>query len=135
MLGISSFSKAFFLHPETEQLYGRVLLGKGPLGDALYPLYFRADVGPSVVPTTQDLCDLTLRYLPPDQLGLSREDLPRSRWPQPRRHLPPFHEGFTDYLRAVGPGVYVGLGFRTAATELNPPLYFLMVEERRDTVA
>ena len=50
-LGISSFSKAFFLHPGTEQLYGRVLLGKGPLGDALYPLYFKASVGPSVVPS------------------------------------------------------------------------------------
>lgn len=51
VLGISSFSKAFFLHPATEQLYGRVLLGKGPLGDVLYPLYFKASVGPSVVPS------------------------------------------------------------------------------------
>ena len=51
VLGISSFSKAFFTHPSTEQLYGRVLLGKGPLGDLLFPLYFRADVGPAVVPS------------------------------------------------------------------------------------
>lgn len=32
-------------------LYGRVLLGKGPLGDLLYPLYFRARVGTAVVPS------------------------------------------------------------------------------------
>jgi len=52
LLGISRFSKAFFLHPEhPERLYGRVLLGKGPLGDLLYPLYFRADVGSAVVPS------------------------------------------------------------------------------------
>lgn len=133
-LGISSFSKAFFLHPGTEQLYGRVLLGKGPLGDALYPLYFKASVGPSVVPTTQELCDMTLQYLPPDRLGLDREDLPRSAWPRPRPHLPPFHEGFTDYLRAVAPGVYVGLGYRTASTEVNEPLYFLMVQDRLDSL-
>ena len=77
VLGISSFEKAFFLRPaageaasgsgssggsgtssggasragEEEALYGRVLLGKGPLGDLLFPLYFKADVGPSVVPS------------------------------------------------------------------------------------
>lgn len=134
VLGISSFSKAFFLHPQTEQLYGRVLLGKGPLGDALYPLYFKASVGPSVVPTTQELCDMTLQYLPPDRLGLGAEELPRSSWPRPRRHLPPFHDGFTDYVRAVAPGVYVGMGYRTASTEVNEPLYFLMVQDRVDSL-
>ena len=179
VLGVSSFSKAFFLQPGSEQLYGRVLLGKGPLGDLLYPLYFKATVGPCVVPSepaatagagwgagvglsaahtrgcsallasilpqtmsrhittaggwcvalgsvhsllphlyrcfactvpaaTQELCDMRLDYLPPQQLGLARDDLPRSMWPTPRPHLPPFHEGFTDYLRAVAPGVYVG---------------------------
>ncbi len=51
---------------------------------------------------------MTLQYLPPDRLGLAPDELPRSAWPRPRAHLPPFHEGFTDYLRAVAPGVYVG---------------------------
>ncbi|EFN59920.1 hypothetical protein CHLNCDRAFT_49358 [Chlorella variabilis] len=134
VLGVSSFSKAFFLQPGSEQLYGRVLLGKGPLGDLLYPLYFKATVGPCVVPTTQELCDMRLDYLPPQQLGLARDDLPRSMWPTPRPHLPPFHEGFTDYLRAVAPGVYVGLGYRTASTEPNDPLYFLMVHQRIESL-
>lgn len=53
---------------------------------------------------------MTLQYLPPDRLGLGAEELPRSSWPRPRRHLPPFHDGFTDYVRAVAPGVYVGCG-------------------------
>ena len=60
---------------------------------------------------TQELCDLTLQYLPPDSLGLrggGAADLPRSWWPAPAAPLPPFHEGYTDYLRAVAPGVYVG---------------------------
>lgn len=51
---------------------------------------------------------MVLRYLPPQALGLSRADLPRGLWPNPRPQLPPFHEGFTDYIRAVAPGVYVG---------------------------
>lgn len=34
-----------------QELYGRVLLGKGPLGDLLYPLYFKAHVGTFVVPS------------------------------------------------------------------------------------
>jgi hypothetical protein len=51
VLGVSRFSKAFFLQPGSEVLYGRVLLGKGPLGDLLYPLYFQASVGTAVVPS------------------------------------------------------------------------------------
>lgn len=50
--GLSRFGAAFFLHPDTEALHGRVLLGKGPL-DLLYPLYFRATVGQDVVPGGQ----------------------------------------------------------------------------------
>ena len=64
---------------------------------------------PACLPAaTQELCDVTLRYLPPEQMGLKQADLPRSAWPPPRAQLPPFHDGFTDYLRAVAPGVYVG---------------------------
>ena len=61
VLGVSSFSKAFFLAPrgsssgtsggDDDSLYGRVLLHKGPLGDWLYPLYFKATVAPAVVPS------------------------------------------------------------------------------------
>ncbi len=77
---------------------------------------------------------MMLQYLPPDQLGLSKDDLPRSLWPAPRPQLPPFHEGFTDYIRAVAPGVFVGLGYRTRATEVNEPLYFLMVHDRIESL-
>ena len=47
--GLLKFRKAFFLHPETDALYGRVDLQKGPLGAALYPLYYACNVGPAVV--------------------------------------------------------------------------------------
>lgn len=56
---------------------------------------------PTAPAATQEPCDLMLQYLPPDELGLTKDDLPRSVWPQPRQHLPPFHEGFTDYVRVV----------------------------------
>ncbi len=48
--GMFKFQKAFFLHPKTDELYGRVQLQKGPLGNALYPLYYKASVMPSLVP-------------------------------------------------------------------------------------
>ena len=51
---------------------------------------------------------MVLEYQPPEELGLLREDLPRPGWPRPAPHLPPFHDAFTDYVRAVAPGVYVG---------------------------
>lgn len=50
--GIFGFQKAFFLHPETDELYGRVQLQKGPLGNALYPLYYRASVEASIIAGT-----------------------------------------------------------------------------------
>ena len=34
----------------------------------------------------------------------------------------------------VAPGVYVGLGYRTRATEVNEPLYFLMVHDRIESL-
>ena len=48
--GMFKFQKAFFLHPKTDELYGRVQLQKGPLGNALYPLYYKASAAPSLVP-------------------------------------------------------------------------------------
>lgn len=53
LMGLSGFSAAAFLHPETEDVYGRVLLGKGPILDLLYPLYFSCSVGRSMVPGGQ----------------------------------------------------------------------------------
>lgn len=49
-LRLNRFRKAFFLHPDSEDLLGRVDVGKGALGDALYPLYFKATVGSTIVP-------------------------------------------------------------------------------------
>lgn len=48
--GPFKFRKAFFLHPKTDELCGRVDLQKGPLGNALYPLYYTASVTPSLIP-------------------------------------------------------------------------------------
>ena len=42
--------QAFFLTPGGEAAFGRTLLGKGPLLDWIYPLYFRMTLGPTVVP-------------------------------------------------------------------------------------
>ena len=42
--------QVFFTGPEEDQLFGRVLLGRGPLVGAAYPLYFRVGLQPSIVP-------------------------------------------------------------------------------------
>jgi hypothetical protein len=42
--------QVFFSSPEEDQLFGRVLLGRGPLVGAAYPLYFRVSLLPSIVP-------------------------------------------------------------------------------------
>ena len=50
--GLFRFQKAFFLRPETKDLYGRVQLQKGPLGNILYPLYYTCSIDPAIVPGT-----------------------------------------------------------------------------------
>ena len=58
--GMFKFQKAFFLHPKTDELYGRVQLQKGPLGNALYPLYYKASVTPSLIPGMALNCAIVL---------------------------------------------------------------------------
>lgn len=50
-MGLDRFQKAFFLHPKTYHLMGRVLINYGVVGDTLYPLYFEADVQRLIVPS------------------------------------------------------------------------------------
>ena len=83
-----------------------------------------------VPPVSSELCDLSLEYLDPPDLGLAAEDVPRSAWPRPRRQLPPFAERWTDYLRVAGPGVYVGAGMGLQRDV--PPLHFVMAHLRTE---
>lgn len=55
-LRLDRFRKCFFLHPDSEELLGRVDVAKGPLGDALYPLYFAATLGSSIIPGPASRC-------------------------------------------------------------------------------
>lgn len=80
---------------------------------------------------------MTISYQDPLDLGLTEGDIPRGRWPRPRRQRRPFDCGFTDYVRAAGPGVMVGLGYRREAVgsgvPLVPsPLHFVMAVANRE---
>ena len=66
-----------------------------------------------VLPATREMADLQLEYLPPKLLNLSQEDLPENEsWPLPGPHRPPFDKGLVDYCRAVGPDLWVGVGWK-----------------------
>jgi hypothetical protein len=137
--GVSSFRKAFFCArgrgdaSGDDALFGRVLHAT-PVGNRLYPgpLYFRATIGAALVPALgAELCDAVLEYEEHEELGLAPGELPKAGWPRPRLNPRPFDAGFTNYVRAAGPGVLVGLGYRTRAAgsgiPLVPsPLYFAM---------
>ncbi|KAK9909479.1 hypothetical protein WJX75_002916 [Coccomyxa subellipsoidea] len=125
------FRKLFFLQPRTFDLYGRVQVRKGPLGDLLYPLYYKCSIGTSTIPGTNELSDLQLEYLNEEQLGLQPADVPSSgRWPHIRPPRWPFNGGLVDYLRAVGPGVYVGVGWKQPGTaKAKRFLHFLLVRK------
>lgn len=130
--GVSSFQKAFFLSPKDYRMYGRVLLRYGALSDLLYPLYYKLDVKSIVIPATEEVADAALDYVSPEELGLELDDLPDSSWPLPKRHLYPFSGGLTDYIRPVGPGVYVGVGWKAPrpGVDLGKQfLHFMLVRQ------
>jgi len=144
---IRRFRKAFWISPKgssssNREICGRVFTG-GPIGSHLYPgpLYFKADITTEFVPITRDVCDAVLHYDRDDfdikELPLREEAL---SWPRPRGASLLFGQGFTDYVRLAGPGVIVGLGYRTKEKEgggLLPgsranPLYFVMCREQSE---
>lgn len=151
-LGISKFQKAFFLRAnidpdvqaigsspgEDEEVFGRVI-HPTPIANYIYPgpMYFKASIGTAPIPGLGELCDMVIRYEDPEGLPFRNEDIPRSSWPKPKRQIKPFDLGYTDYVRAVGPGVFVGVGFRTRAQGdgLWPLLYFAMAKERVENLA
>lgn len=106
------------------RLYSRVSLNLlGPLSAWWLPAYARVDVELSLTPVAADAgADLVLCYPaagePPLQLA-SAGDVPAG-WPDPRAcrgRASPFSLGARDYVRPVGPGVYVGCGYRSREGE------------------
>jgi hypothetical protein len=150
---ISRFSKAFFLatippqsnqeeNEEEDILFGRVI-HPTPVGNYIYPgpMYFESCIGPALVPLTSELCDMTISYLDPEELRFDPgRDIPRSAWPRPRVQRRPFDQGYIDYVRAAGPGVLVGMGYRTRSKDegssgvplVPSPLYFVMIKSKTE---
>ena len=78
---------------------------------------------------------MQLDYLPEDKLGLMKEDLPfgNVRLPAPRQPKWPF-ANLRDYMRVVGPGMFVGRGWKQPHGSDNPRqgadfLYFVLVQQ------
>lgn len=64
---------------------------------------------------------MQLEYLPLDRLGLPAELVPKGAGlPAPRDPRWPFSPGLTDYMRPVGPGVFVGRGWSPAEGSSDP---------------
>jgi hypothetical protein len=82
---------------------------------------------------------MKIEYLNPSELGLADDARPVRSWPRPRRQRRPFDNDYVDFVRAAGPGVAVGIGYRTTAPgkgsgfPLVPsPLHFAMALRTND---
>ena len=98
-----------------------MLLRRVPFADRLYPLYFRVAPRQMRIPATGEPSELAMEYLDAweGRRELTQESFPDARWPPPRDPLFPFHGGVTEYLRPVGPGCYVGVGWREPRLEFG----------------
>jgi hypothetical protein len=138
LFGLDGFEKGLFVR--SEHVYGRVFHGN-VIKNRIYPgpLYFRAQVGSAFVPLISDTCDLVLSYeLETESLADIGSVASGYGWPAPKAVSPvPFNNRFTDYIRVVGPGVFVGLGYQEEGHPLTDgnklmhvfprPLFFTMI--------
>lgn len=101
----SRFKKVFFLGTDGS-VYGRVITGGWLLQDItrlMLPLYFEVRDVRKVV-ATEEPCNIAFEY-GEGQIHLC--DIP-TNFPKPAKHPWPFSDGSFDYIRPVGPGVFVG---------------------------
>ncbi len=92
------------------------------IGQGLNPIAVCTDTG--------EMADMTLDYGSPEELQLSPGLMPSIRqWPSPQVPRWPFSGGLIDYMRPVGPGVYVGCGWKRGPGSKRGKrfLYFLLV--------
>lgn len=81
------------------------------------------------------MCDLMFTYnLNVETKGRLENLALGLNWVGPRQNPAPFDGDFVDYIRVVGPGVYVGLGYKegdpSSPIPLFPvPLFFIMIAE------
>lgn len=123
------FRQQFFLANRTGLLHSRMLLSPpAPFSFFSFlspPVYSRVEIGLTLVPNQADAgADVALTY-PADPtllkqqqaagIALSKEDLPSALWPAPMQKASwsPLSFSGRDYMRAAGPGFYVGCGYRT----------------------
>ena len=77
------------------------------------------------------MTDMQLSYLPLSYLQIEPADIPPGL-PKPREPRWPFSGGLVDYMRAVGPGVFVGRGWKQPTSNIidgSGFLYFILVRQ------
>lgn len=138
---VKHFSIDMFLHPRTRQHYGLVVVGRRWSWVRLLfrvPLYCRLQPGPHLTPVPEDAgADATLVFhdSPTQPLDLTPDDLPNPRWPAPRLQVTwsPLSRTGRDFIRPIGPGVYVGCAYRREGKgnvyDDEDFVHFLMVRE------
>lgn len=84
---------------------------------------------------TGELSEVQLEYAAPQELALSKEQLPDSGWPQPSWPRWPFNGGLVDHCRLVAPGVIVGKGWKGSGRGRHGQefLKFMMVKRPAQT--
>eukprot|EP01025_Chloroclados_australasicus_P008498 TRINITY_DN13027_c0_g1_i1.p1 TRINITY_DN13027_c0_g1~~TRINITY_DN13027_c0_g1_i1.p1 ORF type:complete len:254 (-),score=13.20 TRINITY_DN13027_c0_g1_i1:46-807(-) len=138
---VDRFDK-LFTSIETEEdgeiMLGRVNVRKGALGNSLYPLYFETAVSDVLtVPATGEVALMALRYRGKASCRFDPSSLPGGSaiWPAIRDPLFPFDSTLVDFIRPVGPGVYVGAGWKYPPREPlgRRFLHFLLVRSQSDS--
>ena len=84
----------------------------------------------SLAADTGELSEAQLEYAAPQELALSKQQLPDSGWPKPALPRWPFNGGLVDHCRLVAPGVIVGSGWKGSGRGRHGQefLKFLMVK-------
>ena len=117
VFGVDRFTKILFVEPESYGIHGRMVLNF-PFGDRLYPMYFRVEPRRLRIPATGEMSEMEMSFLRRQETTRLTDCLPE-KWPLPKDPRFPFHGGLTEYLRPIGPGCYIGVGWREPRLEFQ----------------
>lgn len=133
IFNLSKFKKSFVMTLNKGEIEGRVEYGNYDLISNLNPGYLKMSLDLASIPATGELSDFQFHYDEPVEFDISEDEIEKYGWPPIKEPSFPLHGGLTDYVRPVGPGVYVGVGYRAPRMEKNDLgrrfLYFALVKQ------
>eukprot|EP00210_Caulerpa_lentillifera_P006432 g6144.t1 len=116
---VKNCSRVLFMEEDGFELLGRAIYPFDQITKSTYPLYFKLNLKSGRIPATGEIYDFSFEYLMKAETSITSKDQSPDFWPEAKDPVFPFNGRLTEYIRCVGPGCYVGIGWKAPRPEFN----------------